>query len=115
MADLRAVLVVATLLCAVSCCLGLPWVDPKAMEERIERDATDEDNYEVAYARTKQCDVTVNCISKINGITGYSTSPTTVPADDPDACNAIINGIRRELEKPRSDVTCVVTVTANCC
>ena len=35
------------------------------------------------YARTNQCDVTVYCISKINGIKGYSTSPTTVPAGDP--------------------------------
>ena len=97
------------------CSTGQPWLHHYNYHAGIERDATDEDNYEVAYARTKQCDVTVNCISKINGITGYSTSPTTVPADDPDACNAIINGIRRELEKPRSDVTCVVTVTANCC
>eukprot|EP00731_Ephydatia_muelleri_P013518 Em0007g828a len=100
MAVVRTVLLIATLLWAVSCCLGLPWVDSddtlEAIEERIERDTSG----------TKQCSVTTTCIT--SGQSGISAlTQITVPEDDPDACNAMINNIRRE--NPGCDVT------SDCC
>ena len=73
-----------------------PWLQHCNHHAGIERDTSG----------TKQCSVTTTCIT--SGQSGISAlTQITVPENDPDACNAIINNIRRE--NPGCDVT------SDCC